>query len=87
MMKLGIRTGKAHPPLETSASLGEGSGEDPTFMVRERDGEPGQAFPPEGLVLVGAGEPYRPRHAADAVQEPLDSSELPTEPQRGRHQR
>jgi hypothetical protein len=79
MMKLGIRTGKARTPVETAA-------EHPTLPERER--ECGQASGLEGFALMGAGGPYRPRHAADAAAEvPLDSSELPTGPRPGRHQR
>ena len=80
MMKLGIRTGKARTPVATAASLGERSGEHPTLPVRER--ERGQASLPEDFALMDAGEPYRPRHAAEA---PLDSSELPTDLRPGRH--
>jgi hypothetical protein len=84
-MELGIRTGKARTPPETAASPGERSGKHPTLPMRAR--EPGLAPLPEDFALVAAGEPYRPRHAADVAEETLDSSELPTEPPRGRHQR
>jgi hypothetical protein len=87
MMKLGIRTGKARTPQETSASPGEGSGGHQQLPGREREREHGRASQRENLVLVGGGHPYLPRHAADPVEEPLDSSELSTELRRGRHQR
>ena len=83
MMNLDIRTGKARTPVETAASLGERSGEDPTLPVRER--ERGQASRPEDFAVMDAGEPYRPRHAADAAEAPLDSSELPPDLRPGRH--
>jgi hypothetical protein len=87
MMKLGIRTGKAGTPRETSASPGEGCDEHATLIVRERECEPGQTSQREDLAMAGAGELYRPRHAADAVQERVDPGELPVEGRRGRHQR
>ena len=86
-MKLGIRTGKARTPVETAASRGDSFGEHPTLPVREREQERGQAWRPEGFALNAAGAPYRPRHAADAAEAPLDSSELPTDLQPGRHRR
>lgn len=84
-MNLDIRIGEARTPVETAASLGERSGEDPTLPVRERERERGQASRPEDFALMDAGEPYRPRHAADAAEAPLDSSELPTDLRPGRH--
>jgi hypothetical protein len=84
-MKLGIRTGKARTPVETAASLGERSGEHPTLRVSER--ERAQASRPEDFALMGAGEPYRPRHAAEAAEAPLDSSELSTGLRPVRHRR
>jgi hypothetical protein len=81
MMKLGIRAGKAHTPLETAASPGVGSG----GHLPEQ--ELGQAPAPENVVVPVAGEPYRPRHAADAVEGQLHTSEFSTELGRGRHQR
>ena len=86
-MKLGIRTGKARPPVPTGASPGEGSGEHPMLPVRERELERGQASRPEDFALMGAGEPSRPRHAADAAEVPLDSSESPAGLLPGRHRR
>jgi len=85
MMKLGILTGKARTPAEMVASPGEGPGDDPTLPVHESEGE--QASLPDVFVVPGAGEPYRPRHAADAAEAPLDSSELPTGPRPARHRR
>jgi len=90
-MKLGIRTGKARTPVEIVASPGEGAGERPgagpgedlTLPERER----GQASRPEDFASLGAGQPYRARHAADAAEAPLDSSELPTGLGPARHRR
>jgi hypothetical protein len=85
MMKLGIRTAKARTPVETAAPLGNISGEHPTLPARER--EPGQASQPEEFAWTGAGEPYLPRHAADAAEAPPDSTELSAGLPSGRHRR
>jgi hypothetical protein len=85
MMKLGILTGKARTPAEMAASSGEGPGDDSTLPAREPEREP--ASLPDEFVVPGAGEPYRPRHAADAAEAPMDSSELPTGPRPARHRR
>jgi hypothetical protein len=45
----------------------------------------GKASRPEDLSSTKAGEPYRPRHAADATEPTLDRSEAPADPRTGRH--
>jgi hypothetical protein len=54
-------------------------------MVSEDEREREQATRIEDFALMGAGEPYRPRHAADAAEAPLESGELPLGLRQSRH--
>ena len=40
---------------------------------------------PEHFAVMGAGAAYRPRHAAETAEKPLQSSELPTDLRPARH--
>jgi hypothetical protein len=82
MMKFGMRTGRARTPDGSASSLGEKSGEQLTLPVRER--ERWRSSRPEDFLLTGAQEAYRPRHAADVVEESMDGSEPPADHAPGR---
>jgi hypothetical protein len=82
-VKIGIRTIRARTAVEAAAPPGEASDERPTLAVRERERR--NASRPEDLAMTSARAPYRPRHAADAAEEPLDGNHAPADLRPGRH--
>ena len=83
MLKLGIRTRMARTPVDVAPPLALGANERPTLTAHEP--EHGKAPRSEDWVVTGAAKPYRPRHAADATEEPTVQSEAPADLATGRH--
>jgi hypothetical protein len=82
-VKIGIRTIRVRTAVEAATPPGEASDERHTLPVRGR--ESGYGPRPEDLVMTCGREPYRPRHAADATEEPLDGNKAPADVRPGRH--